>query len=343
MQGIATITSSDLSDINLSAPDRTSEHTDGLPFAVGINAFSSTDIEKQNPSNNQTISLFTQEVSPSDIPKTFIEKDIQLLGEPIKTGDKQPKTLLISAFIHFALFIALILLAKTSQFTMPAKVAEVKAIKSYLYKKPIKKIQPTKPVQTPAKKVTELQPEAPKKTVKPLESKPLETKPAEPQPKAKQTKPSKQTKTTSQSTDKSTPKAPQDLKPTKPKAKSFSAYGQLNKLRNSINQQMLEKDFQEYQAVRSHSKMHAQPFPVPHSEVQLTPEQIKEKNTSNYGGGTITKLDNGLCIIEREQFIGSPVEASTSAFNCGESKFDASFREHMKKVQEKLAPVKPKQ
>ncbi|QBG36146.1 hypothetical protein [Litorilituus sediminis] len=338
MQGIATITSSDLSDISLFAPKRTSEHTESMPFALGINAFSSSDTEKQTASNKQTISLTSQEVTPSDIPKTFIEKDIQLLGEPVNTGDKQAKTFLISIFIHLALLAALILLAKTSQLTMPAKVAEVKAIKSYLYKKPVKKVQP---VQAPTEKATESQPTAQTKAAKPLETKPPEPKPVEPQPKAKQTE--QAAKVTPQSPAQSTPQTAQELKAAQPKTKSFSAYGQLNKLRNSINQQMLEKDFQEYQAVRSHSKMHAQPFPVPHSEVQLTPEQIKEKNTSNYGGGTITKLDNGLCIIEREQFIGSPVEASTSAFNCGESKFDASFREHMKKVQEKLTPVKPKQ
>ncbi len=335
MQGIATITSSDLSNISLFAPKRTSEHTESMPFALGINAFSSSDTDKQTSSNKQTISLTSQEVTPSDIPKTFIEKDVQLLGESVKNGDKQAKTFLISIFIHFALLAALVLLAKTSQLTMPA---EVKAIKSYLYKKPVKKVQP---VQAPTEKVTESQPTAPTKIAKPLETKPPKTKTAEPKPKAKQTK--QAAKVTPQSPTKSSPQTAQDLKAAQPQTKSLSAYGQLNKLRNSINQQILEKDFQEYQAVRSHSKMHAQPFPVPHSEVQLTPDQIKEKNTSNYGGGTITKLDNGLCIIEREQFIGSPVEASTSAFNCGESKFDASFREHMKKVQEKLAPVRSKQ
>jgi hypothetical protein len=68
-------------------------------------------------------------------------------------------------------------------------------------------------------------------------------------------------------------------------------------------------------------------------------EEVHEKNTLKMSDNiSITKHDNGTCIIEREQFLGSPVEGSTSAFACGESKFDKSFREHMRKVQNKIMP-----
>jgi len=42
---------------------------------------------------------------------------------------------------------------------------------------------------------------------------------------------------------------------------------------------------------------------------------------------SITKYDNGICTIERTQFLGSSVEGSSSAFACGKNKFDKSFRE----------------
>ena len=72
---------------------------------------------------------------------------------------------------------------------------------------------------------------------------------------------------------------------------------------------------------------------------KLTPEQVREKNTTKVSSDiSIIKNDNGTCIIEREQFLGSPVEGSTSVFSCGESKFDRDFREHMKKIQDKIAP-----
>ena len=46
---------------------------------------------------------------------------------------------------------------------------------------------------------------------------------------------------------------------------------------------------------------------------------------------SITKYDNGICTIERTQFLGSSVEGSSSAFACGKNKFDKNFREHMNK------------
>lgn len=279
----------------------------------------------------QVVTHKYQELSLDDLPSTYIGKDAENNVLPDTIKRKEPKSFFISVAIHGVLLTALIMLANTAKLDITPKINEVKAIKGYLYKRPVKK---PVPIQTAPKTVTEKQATKPAPPVKRAE--PVEIKTV-----AKQSKNNAASPKTSQTP--AIEAKPEKTNAAQPKAKSFSAYGQLNKLRNSINQQMLEQDFQQYQAVRSHSKMHAQPFPVPHSEIQLTPEQIKEKNTSNYGGGSITKLDNGLCIIKRDQFIGSPVEASTSAFSCGESKFDASFREHMKKVQEKLAPVKPKQ
>lgn len=85
--------------------------------------------------------------------------------------------------------------------------------------------------------------------------------------------------------------------------------------------------------------MHGEQTVVPPSLVKLTPEQARNKNTTKMSNDiSITKHEDGTCTIDRAQFLGSPVEGSSSVFACGERKFDKSFREHMKKVQEKLMP-----
>ncbi|MBL4764410.1 MAG: hypothetical protein JKX67_03890 [Colwellia sp.] len=129
----------------------------------------------------------------------------------------------------------------------------------------------------------------------------------------------------------------------KPVKATFSAYKQLNNLRSAINDKIITEQLSELQQFRSPSVMHGKQFPVPHSTIQMTAEQKKTQNTTRMSDSiSITKYDNGLCVINREQFFGSPIEASSSAFACGESKFDKSFRAHMKKVQEKLMPVRNK-
>lgn len=121
---------------------------------------------------------------------------------------------------------------------------------------------------------------------------------------------------------------------------NFSSYKQLDNLRNAINKQIMMQELAELQQFRSPSIMHGEQIPVQHSNVQLTPEQVRGKNTIKMSDSiSITKLDNGLCIIERDQFLGSPIEGSSAAFSCGESKFDKSFREYMKKIQDKYAPI----
>jgi hypothetical protein len=120
---------------------------------------------------------------------------------------------------------------------------------------------------------------------------------------------------------------------------SFSSYQQLKDLRMSLNNKILQQSFSDLQQFRSPSIMHGEQIPVPHSDKQLSEEEIRQKSTARMSNDiSITKNANGTCTITREQFLGSPVEESTSGFFCGESKFDKSFREHMKKVQDKIMP-----
>lgn len=129
----------------------------------------------------------------------------------------------------------------------------------------------------------------------------------------------------------------------KPIQATFSSYKQLDSLRNSINEKIISQGITEFQQFRSPSVMHGEQIPVPHSTKQLSPEQEREKNITKMSDDiSITKYDSGICTIERKQFLGSPVEGSIAAFSCGESKFDKGFREHMKKVRDKLLPVTDK-
>jgi hypothetical protein len=117
---------------------------------------------------------------------------------------------------------------------------------------------------------------------------------------------------------------------------SFSSYERLSRLREQVQKQQREQAFNQVTQQRSVSLMDADPLPVPHTIVPLTREQQYQKNTSTSHVGSITKHDNGTCTIHREQILGSPIEASTSKFACGESKFDKNFREHMQKVKNKF-------
>ncbi|GAW94991.1 MULTISPECIES: hypothetical protein [Colwellia] len=118
---------------------------------------------------------------------------------------------------------------------------------------------------------------------------------------------------------------------------SFSSFERLSRLRQKVAEQQRQQAFTELTQKRSASIMHGEPFPVPHTVVPLTRDQKHKLNTSVSNNTRITKNDNGSCTMVTEQMYGSPIEATRTSFACGESKFDKGFREHMQKVQAKLA------
>ena len=136
-------------------------------------------------------------------------------------------------------------------------------------------------------------------------------------------------------TDKTFPASSGDNRQQKPLT-HFSSYDRLSQLRKNIESQQRQQAFGELTQKRSASSMDGEQFPVPKTIVPLTADQQYMLNTSISHVGSITKNDNGTCTIYREQILGSPVEATTATFACGESNFDKSFREHMQKVQAKL-------
>lgn len=110
------------------------------------------------------------------------------------------------------------------------------------------------------------------------------------------------------------------------KRSSFSSYDRLSRLRKKLDHQQRDQAFVELTQKRSTSIMDGEPLPVPKTLVPLTVDQQHKLNTSSSHVGSMTKNDNGTCTIYREKTLGSPVEATTSSFACGENKFDKSFR-----------------
>lgn len=231
-----------------------------------------------------------------------------------------------SVLVHLLLALSLFFIAEEQQ-PKQVKITK-KAIKSYLYKMPAKPVI-VDPI-TVKQVLEEVKAEAEIKIEKKPDKLKHENANQAMSKKENNLKENEASKVSSLTKPKTTKKAVQA---------TFSSYKQLDSLRNSINKKIIEQGAYDFQQFRSPSVMHGDQIPVPHSNEQLTPEQEREKKITRMSDDiSITKYDNGLCTIERKQFLGSPVEGSTSAFTCGESKFDKSFREHMQKVRDKIMP-----
>ncbi len=249
----------------------------------------------------------------------------------------------VSVIVHVLLLLALIFSAEKTPKSIKQDKPKVTVIKSFLYSAPKK----TPPKKVIAKKVTSekfvvetkpaIKPSSKKAAPKAITSKPTNAKELSNKKLNKlPNKPSSKEKST-----RVTNAVKSDTSTTKNKVSgtsrgSFSSYDRLSRLRNKLDKQQREQAFTDLTQQRSASVMDGEPFPVPKTIVPLTTEQKYIQNTSKSHVGSITKNDNGTCTIHREQILGSPVEATTSYFGCGESKFDKSFREHMQKVQAKL-------
>jgi hypothetical protein len=252
-------------------------------------------------------------------------------------------TIFVSLLVH--LILALLLFFATE--IQPPKKVEItkKAIKSYLYNMPAK-ANVIKPIVV---KTDVIQNSKPKKVNVPKTSTKIAAKTVAKPLKNKSQSPSIQKDPVNQAVPVVKSVAKPIVKPLasskamlinkEPVEKSYSSYQQLKSLRSSLNKKMRNDSFSDLQQFRSPSVMTGNQIPVPHSNQQLTREEKRKKTTKRMSNDiSITKNDDGTCIIEREQFLGSPIEGSVSAFACGESKFDKSFREHMKKVQDKINP-----
>lgn len=113
---------------------------------------------------------------------------------------------------------------------------------------------------------------------------------------------------------------------------------QLENLRSKLNQRATSNIDNPYQSYQAPSIFNTNAKSVPHSVPLRDEEKEREKRTKNMGAGiAITKGENGGCSITQDLSVYGLSEGSSKQFfNCGESKFDKSFREHMKKVKAKI-------
>ena len=116
------------------------------------------------------------------------------------------------------------------------------------------------------------------------------------------------------------------------------ALSQLKDLPKQLQQQSIDQELYQHFRHKSPSVMHGQPTAVPNSVMPLTQAQQKQQNTQRLSDDiSITKSDNGSCFIEQDlTSVGIEGVKAISMFNCGESKFDKNFRQHMKAVSKKL-------
>lgn len=133
-----------------------------------------------------------------------------------------------------------------------------------------------------------------------------------------------------------------DIRPPKSviKASSISerAFRQLGQLNRQLTENTIEQEITEHFRHKSPSVLDGKPDLVPHSTAVVTDEEVKLKNTTQYADGlNLIKGENGICTIEQDlSSVGIEGVTAISGFSCGESKFDANFRSHMKNVLKKL-------
>lgn len=248
------------------------------------------------------------------------------------------KPIILSVFAHILLVAILSTLQQPSTL-IKHKVPKKQAIKSYLYKRPSVDKAVVKTVTDTPKK-TESSKEAPslklpeKNTV--TEIKKIERLKEKVQPKVPVEQPQP---LTTQATNKLNKPAE---KPAITKSIPQDSFSQLQQLRSKLNRNATLPSNHQYQTYQQPSIFNRKNKVVPKSIPLLDPEKEREKNTHTMGAGiAIEKNDNGTCAITQDMSAyGLDNGSSTQYFNCGESKFDKSFRLHMKNVQKKISKTK---
>lgn len=255
------------------------------------------------------------------------------------------QAIVFSVVAHLVLVIVLLLFRKDAAQKLELQHAKIEAskekkpaVQSYLFV-PTPKVSPISPeqVQQPHQR-PEVATPAPQPEKKESVKQAIDdTTPVLPLTTGKQTENKELTQPPIAQVEKTT-KNPSENS-TQPKAVSrTSAMSQLSQLRSKINRQHQQQAFEHYSRQRSLSGMSDNPESVPHSVVPLTRDEEKEQNTTHYSADkAITKHDNGTCSITEDlSSVGMEGHKATSMFDCGESAFDKSFRQHMDKVKKKL-------
>jgi hypothetical protein len=124
----------------------------------------------------------------------------------------------------------------------------------------------------------------------------------------------------------------------KPMKRKLDSFTQLQNLRSKLNQRAINNADNPYRNYQAPSAFNTENKSVPHSVPLKDEEKERKKRTKNMGAGiAITKGEDGRCSITQDLSVyGLSEGSSTQFFACGESKFDQSFRAHMKKVKAKI-------
>jgi hypothetical protein len=119
--------------------------------------------------------------------------------------------------------------------------------------------------------------------------------------------------------------------------KNYTNSQRLSRLKDKINQQIIRQEMYNFSKPNTGSVMHGTPTLVPHSFVEDTQKKAIASTSSQVGNGfSIKKDDNGNCTLTEDLSNIGLQGKMTSGFNCGLSKDEKYFKNHMKKVLKKL-------
>ncbi len=236
---------------------------------------------------------------------------------------------ILALILHAVL---LLLISYTLVIPAPEKIPP-KAIKSYLYTPP--------PVTTLPEPIPSPEPKTEKEQVQKQQQHPTPTETEEnPQQvvKSKKEKTPEQAKIEIEKSEVSEPVAKTKSLPLTTPNLVFTPQKQLDELKQRLDQQIIEQQIYQHNRRKSISVLDGTPEAVPHSTKQLTQEEKTEQTTYQMSSDLKTiKGDDGTCLIVQDlSNVGMVGVTAVQSFSCGQSKFDNSFKAHMKKVLKKL-------
>lgn len=117
----------------------------------------------------------------------------------------------------------------------------------------------------------------------------------------------------------------------------YSRLQSLSRLRERIDNQIINQNIYNNTKPNTGSVMHGTPRYVPHSSVEDTQKKSIASKPSQVGNGfSILKDDNGSCTLTEDLSMVGLQGKTTSKFGCGLTKDEKAFQNHMKNVLKKL-------
>jgi len=250
------------------------------------------------------------------------------------------RAFILTLLIHLSVILLIINLPhqpthiKTLQ---PFPKKKITAIKSYLYRKPVK--------QQPSVNKTATAPSAKHKTKKvsaPIKQIPKHSDKLVVHLKTNNKKLMPKTVEKSALTLVQPSQSASAIKHDTNSKRSFSALRELNKLQQQLDQQSITSESNYYNRPRGKSVFNDLPEAVKHSQQPLSLSEKREQMTTHYGGSNdIIKNDDGSCTLRQDlSNVGMEGITALSGFKCGQTKMEKAYDAHMDKVLKKLGKKK---